>query len=428
MDEYRENVKKVQKALNQDAAFIQSNPYLAQRVLNAANAKSYGKGGLGVRKKFSLSLVLVLVVMMLTVTAVAAVLLSMRQIVDEHAIPMANEYSGESYTIEDTNILLQLAEENGIVFSEEGRDSIARFLSDGEGYPKEEMLMLLAKAEFGEQPERWTIEQQKWFDDACVAIGFIDSNEKDVPSGDDISEEDAYRLAAQYIYENCGNTFSVDDETQFHRGAQYIINDGAYTCPKYWRIEFAGVGLKDPTYCVFLSDTGEFLDVEISLGIHEKSTYSDVINRYRELYGWNPASWSQEILRAFRHDIDMCIPSNDKAYLCLKKVQYPDLDDDKLNQQQAVDIGAKHLGLREYMVDTAVYVTTQQRKVWRICFYVDLPDDSFQYYYADIDAMDGTVLYAHMVDGRTYLYYDIVPQSVIEEVDQEWEDNSPAFG
>lgn len=424
MDKYRESVKKVQKALEQDAAFLQPNPYLAQRVLNAAN----GKGGTRVRKKFSFSLVLVLVLLSLAVTAVAAVLLSMRQIVDEHAVPMANEYSGESYTIEDTNILLQLAEENGIVFSEEGCDSIARFLSDGEGYPKEELLMLLAKAEFGEQPETWTIEQQKWFDDACLAIGFIGSNEKALPTGDDISEDDAYHLAAQYIYEQCGNAFSLDDETQFHRGAQFIINDGSYASPQYWRIEFAGVGLKDPTYCVFLSNTGEFLDFEITLGIHEESTYSDVFNRYRELYGWNPASWSQDILRAFRHDIDMCIPSNGKAYLCLKKVQYPDLDDDMLNQQQAIDIGAKHLYLQNYKVDSAVFVTTQEYKVWRIRFYVDLPNDSFQYYYADIDAINGTVLYAHKVDERIYMYYDIVPQSIIEEVNQEWEDNSPAFG
>lgn len=51
MDEYRENVKKVQKAMNQDAAFIQPNPYLAQRVLNAANAERIGKDGIVVKKK-----------------------------------------------------------------------------------------------------------------------------------------------------------------------------------------------------------------------------------------------------------------------------------------------------------------------------------------------------------------------------------------
>lgn len=428
MDEYRENVKKVQKALNQDAAFIQPNPYLAQRVLNAANAECVGKGGITVRKKFSLSFVLVLVLMMLTVTAVAAVLLSMRQIVDEHAIPMANEYLGESYSMEDTNILLQLAETNGIVFSEEGCASIARFLSEGEGYPKEEMLMLFAKSEFGEQPETWTIEQQKWFDEACVAIGFIDTSEKDLPSEVDISEEEAYRLAKQYVNEQCGPNVSVDNAAQFRRGAQFIINDGTYSCEKYWRIEFSGVGLHDPTYCVFLSNTGECLDIEISLGIQENAAYSDVINRYREIYGWNPASWSQDILRAFRHDIDMCIPSNSKAYLCLMKVHYPDPEEGMLSHQQAVQIGAQHIGLQDYRVESAVYVATQQSKVWRICFYVNFHDDTYQYYYADVDAKDGTILFADKVDGRSYMYFDLVPQSVIEEVDRNWEENSPAFG
>lgn len=332
MDEYRENVKKVQKALNQDAAFIQPNPYLAQRVINAANAERYGKGRLGVRKKFSLSLVLVLVVMMLTVTAVAAVLLSMHQFVDEYAIPMANEYSGESYTIEDTNILLQLAEENGIVISEEGRVSIEKFLSNGEGYPKEEMLMQIAKAEFGGQPELWTIEQQKWFDDVCVAIGFVESNEKALPGEGDISEEEAYRFASQFIYQNYEKTYDLDNLSQFQRSAQFLINDGIYECEKYWRIEYKGVGLNSPSYCVFLSSNGEVLDVEITPGIQSGATYSDVVNRYRELYGWNPASWSQDILRSFRKDIDLCVASNTKAYLCIKKVYYPDLSDDMLSK------------------------------------------------------------------------------------------------
>lgn len=226
----------------------------------------------------------------------------------------------------------------------------------------------------------------------------------------------------------CAPSASATDVTCCHRGMQFIVNDGTYECEKYWRIEFSGVEPNNPTYCVFLSNAGEFLDIEISSGIQEGAAYSDIFNRYRELYGWNPASWSQEILRAFRRDLDKCVPSNSKAYLCLKKVQYPDPDDGMLNQQQAVDIGAKHIDPRDYKVDSTVYVETQQHKVWRICYYVGLPDGAYQYYYADIDAEKRTVLYAHLVDGCTYMYYDIVPQSVIEEVDQEWEDNSPAFG
>lgn len=71
MDEYRENVKKVQKALNQDAAFIQPNPYLAQRVLNAANVECVGKGGIVVKKKLSFGFLLLALMLLSTVTAVA---------------------------------------------------------------------------------------------------------------------------------------------------------------------------------------------------------------------------------------------------------------------------------------------------------------------------------------------------------------------
>lgn len=75
MDEYRENVKKVQKALNQDAAFIQPNPYLAQRVLNAANAESYGKGGITVKRKMPIALIIAIALMLSGLVAVAATLL-----------------------------------------------------------------------------------------------------------------------------------------------------------------------------------------------------------------------------------------------------------------------------------------------------------------------------------------------------------------
>lgn len=71
MDEYRENVKKVQKALNQDAAFIQPNAYLAQRVLNMTKKK----GGYIVMKKRTVVILLVMLLTMSSLTAFAAALL-----------------------------------------------------------------------------------------------------------------------------------------------------------------------------------------------------------------------------------------------------------------------------------------------------------------------------------------------------------------
>lgn len=67
MDEYREHVKRVQEALDQDAAFIQPDPYLAQRVLNQARKE----GEKTVKKKLTVGLVIAIVLMLATVTALA---------------------------------------------------------------------------------------------------------------------------------------------------------------------------------------------------------------------------------------------------------------------------------------------------------------------------------------------------------------------
>ena len=70
MDEYRENAIAVQKALNQDAAFIQPNPYLAQRVLNQAH-EAQRTGGSALKKKLSTGLILLAVLLMSSLVALA---------------------------------------------------------------------------------------------------------------------------------------------------------------------------------------------------------------------------------------------------------------------------------------------------------------------------------------------------------------------
>ncbi len=89
MDEYREHVKQVQNALNQDAAFIRTDPYLAQRVLNATNAERIGKGGIVVNKKLSIVVIFVLVMLLTTITAVAATILFAKRVPDTAAADQA---------------------------------------------------------------------------------------------------------------------------------------------------------------------------------------------------------------------------------------------------------------------------------------------------------------------------------------------------
>lgn len=52
--------------------------------------------------------------------------ISMRDMVEQEVVPLANQTAGESLTAIDTNRVLELAEENGIQLSEEAKDKIRR--------------------------------------------------------------------------------------------------------------------------------------------------------------------------------------------------------------------------------------------------------------------------------------------------------------
>lgn len=67
MDDDRGNVRRVQQALNQDAAFLRPDPYLARRVMLAAQAEGSGRR----RRKLSAGLVLALVIVLLAAVAAA---------------------------------------------------------------------------------------------------------------------------------------------------------------------------------------------------------------------------------------------------------------------------------------------------------------------------------------------------------------------
>lgn len=115
MDEYRENVKKVQKALNQDAAFIQPNPYLAQRVLNAAN----GNRVCGVSMKHKLSLSMVIVIALLSVSLVASAVVVINTFIERAAMLQDEKGDMSHWTLEEKIDLIVSMKESGIDIPQE---------------------------------------------------------------------------------------------------------------------------------------------------------------------------------------------------------------------------------------------------------------------------------------------------------------------
>ncbi len=210
MDEYRKNVQKVQKALNQDAAFIQPNPYLAQRVLNAANAENIGNGGMVVKKKIPVALIVAIVLMLSGVVALAATLMwqdyvpKMKQ--TEHEAGDYVEWPAEQRVqlakdlvsmrhihTSDTTAVLD-SETASLEEKAAAADQLMLELT-GLDDVKEVHSTLITYAIMGHE-DTWTPEQRVWWNGIVTMYG--DDGAPDtllVPTADVLSEAEAVAIA-----------------------------------------------------------------------------------------------------------------------------------------------------------------------------------------------------------------------------------------
>ena len=423
----RKQRNEIQRALNSTLSGLRDDPFLAQRVIAQA------KKGKRVKKKISAGLVIALVLLLATATATAAILLSMRQIVDEQAVPMANAYQGESYTVEDTNILLRLAEENGVELSQRTKDEIAKASARGEGYYKEELIMAMAKAEFGDDPATWSLEEQKWFDDVCLAIGFVDAPQKALPSGEEITEEQAIKIAEDYLSEHY-HPQSLNDPLIYRRGVQYLngFTDGEYPA-KYWSIFYDPLTIDASAYVIYVDSNGEVLNAKETPGISLDVETSvdmradEILSVYESVYH-GAHKWDQSILRAFREDVMRSTDTESRAYLCLAQTSYPDYPPNAISKQEARDLMITQLGFDPAQCNTHVFlIGDSPNPVLKVSLYNTSDGRSWS---CEIDSMTGEVKDIRELDNLHLKWWmRIVLWDVSDQVDEEWvETPSPSAG
>lgn len=418
----------VHTGIDRQCASLTSDPYRMQRVLNMAH-EAPGTGGFVVKKKLSVGMVFAIVLILMTVTAVAAVLLSMRQIVDNYAVPMAQQSVGEiDYNPEEVSILVQLAQENGIVFSEHAMSNIAWAESHGEGYAKDEFIKQLAYAEFGEDMSTWTLEQQKWFDDALVAMGLFPENQKAMPEDPEGERELAVSRAVAHLTANYSIAGDITDESQYQVGVQYINGDADGDYPGlYWSIDFQPKTITGGEYWVYLRDDGEILGQSVRPGLSADSSVGDVRDAYGRYYAKDyPAhvEWDQHVYQEFLATAKLVKPSNDRAYLCIMQTEYPDIPDDAISFDDAYAIAATDLGITDYRVFKKVLIATDTNPVWK--FTMSRGEDDYSF---EIDCITGEIRTKRLLDNLHRKWWmSMVLWEVSDEVDANWVDDSPSFG
>ena len=180
--------QQIQHSLNAELSGLNTTSWQRDQFFENAT------GGYKVKRKLTYGLVLAIVLLLAAATALAVALLTPREVVEQVAVPMAQENDPDwkvnmKFSADELDTFIRKAKEIGIEIDED--DPIMEALRNGEGYDEEEAIMEVCRKAFGGTYSFWTLEERHWFDDMMTGIGFTDGESQPLPGPDDLTEADA---------------------------------------------------------------------------------------------------------------------------------------------------------------------------------------------------------------------------------------------
>ena len=424
MDEYRENVKKVQKALNQDAAFIQPNPYLAQRVLNAANAECIRKGGVGLRHKYPIGMVLIIIMLFVTATAVAVVLLTASQFVETEVIPVAQNNDAatvnEWFSNEELEHIISVAKDNNIVISEQ----LTKNLQRGQGYNEAEVIQSLLRDEFGRDYAAWTIEEKHWFGEVMVAIGFWETNMSCLPGAGDIVCDKAIEIAQNFIAENYGD--DISDEETWTRLVTYnaMLTDEGSLQPAVWFMEFVPESPMHNKYQITINSKGDVLAFDADLASSVGTSGDALVSHYISVHG-GIGQWSYETWALLGQQLKSCMPDTFRSWV-FYNAEYTLPPENGLSFEEAKTQALESVGSQYATVGSAVCCNGLGQPVWKIEVLIKKPEDIGSGKYSAIWLVEIDCTSGSLIDMREFVVGSEM-DPLTQYIPQELWDNMPSM-
>ena len=415
--------EQVRYAIDTHSPAYSPDPYMVQRVLHAS--KSGGR--VIVKNKLSVGFVLLLVFMLMSLTALAVALLTGTQIIEQVAVPMAQEndtemYTQESYTHEELVQLIQTLNENGITLDEDA--SIMRALRNGQGYWEEEVLMAICREAFGGNFSTWSIEEKHWFDNMTVQIGFKEKNPYRIPGEGDMTIPEAKTHAAQLLKDEYGAELPAESDEKwvlwewFYEAWTDI--DGFH--PAEWKFEYVNRKTNVMEYSVSFDQTGNLLDIA-EAGFHGELTSFDsydMADRYfKDKYG-SRSDWPIEAWAEFGEAIANLKPERSSQW-CYINAGYCLPPDGAISGEQAIQIAIDHIALTGDIETMVICCNANNRHIYKVRLNYHFPGSQVRGKYdavwcLELDCMTGEILdkweYTYGPDSPAIRMY--VPFSVQE--------------
>jgi len=343
-------------------AFIQSLPYREKEIK--------------VKRKVPVSIILAMVFALLAVTALAATILSRKQFVDQVLAPKAQENDSDMFTPEEIREIISIAENMGITLDEK---DIRRYQRSEEGYYKEELLRDVLRAELGFYPRSWSIEDQYWYSQMLIACGLEDTMRGVLPEGDEISQEQALALAADYIHTNYDPAADLENKGLYRRMQSYQeYYENEYRKGRMWYFYYEALDAYHDSYEITLWSDGTVDECTRIPGLNpeEVPQVYEVENLYARQYSdgvGGYSNWTEETFMAFQADLQAAIAAhgyNDtvKSVRMLMLQEYAPADESRVTRRQAIDIALQKAGWEE--IDLihcyCLYLPGRNANYWKV--------------------------------------------------------------
>ena len=309
--------------------------------------------------------------------------------------------------------IVALAEENNIRLS----DSILRALEKGEGYWEEEVIISLAKSQFGPYPAQWTIEEQYWFGEMCAAIGYQDSSSYHLPGENEMSYGEAYAKAREHVAAQGYDVSLLDDRTKYALSRSCIADknkNGDILCVT-WSFWFEPLEVDLPSFEMQMNADGSLAMFSHRAGLSEKLTTGtlkshEVQDYFSDMYG-NQNKWTPEIFVEYvtvLRQTDLTNASRGlRAYAATQFCLPPE---GALTAEEAIALAKEAMPLENPIVRGAYCFKVDGRVCWKVSM---RPEEEFMTHMAEMDAMTGEILLTYEADrGHVAQYF--VPLSVWE--------------
>lgn len=415
MNEYLRQ-EQVRQALDDCLSGALSMPSQRAAILRRA-AKEERKPARG---KLRMAMAAALILTLLAVGAVAAVWLSMREVVEQTVLPMALENDTadtvDTFTPQELEKIAATAAENGVMLPEK----ILSKIESGEGYWEEETIMALAKAEYGPIPGRWTLEQQYWFEEMAVAIGFKEYNAARIPAEDDLTYEQAAALAADEMQARYGadrERLLGGEAYWITRGYNAYRNENGQIQEPVWYFWFEPVSLADDEYIVTMDQAGKIIEVKASLD--RGKDYDAVHDHYSDVYG-QEKSWTQDVWIAFGRDMQG-VQSDMRIAKCFQQTQYIEIPQGALSRADAIERARSAKEYGDILESGAVCMLSGDERnlpVWKVRLLVDT-EDGRETVMAEIDCMSGDVLGVYLMEEGDGWSRPFVSEAVYQRLRRE---------